>query len=55
MTSVPERVTARALGEQPKLRVIDGGARDVKAPERVRKLVHWLIFWRPRPALNTAC
>ena len=27
MASVAERVTARALGEQPKLRVIKGGAR----------------------------
>ncbi|HUA26401.1 MAG TPA: hypothetical protein VMA54_19890, partial [Steroidobacteraceae bacterium] len=30
MASVAERVTARALGEQPKLRVIEGGARDVR-------------------------
>jgi hypothetical protein len=30
MASVAERVTARALGEQPKLRVIDGGQRDVR-------------------------
>lgn len=27
-----ERVTALALGEQPKLRVIDGGQRDVRQP-----------------------
>jgi integrase len=32
MTSVAERVTARALGEQPKLRVIEGGQRDVRQP-----------------------
>ena len=32
MASVAERVTARALGEQPKLRVIEGGARDVRQP-----------------------
>jgi integrase len=30
MASVAERVTARALGEQPKLRVIDGKQRDVR-------------------------
>jgi integrase len=30
MASVAERVTARALGEQPKLRVIEGGQRDVR-------------------------
>lgn len=30
MASVAERVTARALGEQPKLRVIEGGSRDVR-------------------------
>jgi hypothetical protein len=29
MASVAERVTARALGEQPKLRVIQGGQQDV--------------------------
>jgi len=29
MASVAERVTARALGEQPKLRVIEGGQQDV--------------------------
>ena len=27
-----ERVTTRALGEQPKLRVIDGGQKDVALP-----------------------
>lgn len=32
MASVAERVTARALGEQPKLRVIEGGQRDVREP-----------------------
>jgi hypothetical protein len=32
MSSVAERVTARALGEQPKLRVIEGGQRDVRQP-----------------------
>jgi integrase len=32
MASVAERVTARALGEQPKLRVIEGGAQDVRQP-----------------------
>ena len=32
MASVAERVTALALGEQPKLRVIDGGQRDVRQP-----------------------
>jgi integrase len=32
MASVAERVTALALGEQPKLRVIDGGQRDVREP-----------------------
>lgn len=32
MASVAERVTARALGEQPKLRVIEGGQRDVRQP-----------------------
>jgi integrase len=32
MASVAERVTARVLGEQPKLRVIEGGARDVRQP-----------------------
>jgi hypothetical protein len=32
MASVAERVTARALGELPKLRVIDGGHRDVAHP-----------------------
>lgn len=30
MASVKERVTSRALGEQPKLRVIDGGRPDVR-------------------------
>src|SRR5215813_1223968 len=30
MASVAERVTTRALGEQPKLRLIDGGPRDVR-------------------------
>ena len=30
MASVAERVTTRALGEQPKLRVIDGKQRDVR-------------------------
>jgi hypothetical protein len=32
MASVAERVTARALGEQPKLRVIEGKLRDVREP-----------------------
>lgn len=32
MASVAERVTALALGEQPKLRVIDGKPRDVRQP-----------------------
>jgi hypothetical protein len=32
MSSVAERVTARALGEQPKLRLINGVARDVRKP-----------------------
>jgi hypothetical protein len=32
MASVAERVTARALGEQPILRVIDGKAPDVRQP-----------------------
>jgi integrase len=32
MASVAERVTARALGEQPKLRVIEGKQRDVRQP-----------------------
>jgi integrase len=32
MASVAERVTARALGEQPKRRVIEGGQRDVRQP-----------------------
>jgi len=32
LASVAERVTARALGEQPKLRVIEGGQRDVRQP-----------------------
>jgi integrase len=32
MASVAERVTALALGEQPKLRVIEGKARDVRQP-----------------------
>jgi integrase len=32
MASVAERVTALALGEQPKLRVIEGGQRDVREP-----------------------
>jgi hypothetical protein len=32
MASVAERVTALALGEQPKLRLIDGGQRDVRQP-----------------------
>ena len=32
MASVAERVTSRALGEQPKLRVIEGGALDVAQP-----------------------
>jgi integrase len=32
MASVAERVTARALGEQPKLRVIEGGAREIRQP-----------------------
>jgi hypothetical protein len=32
MASVAERVTSRALGEQPKLRVIEGGQRDVRQP-----------------------
>ena len=32
MASVAERVTARALGEQPKLRLIEGKQRDVRQP-----------------------
>jgi hypothetical protein len=32
MASVAERVTARALGEQPKLRIIEGGQQDVRQP-----------------------
>jgi integrase len=32
MASVAERVTALALGEQPKLRLIDGSQRDVRQP-----------------------
>jgi integrase len=32
MSSVAERVTARALGKQPKLRVIEGVAREVRKP-----------------------
>jgi hypothetical protein len=32
MASVAERVTALALGEQPKLRVIEGKQRDVSQP-----------------------
>jgi hypothetical protein len=32
MASVAERVTSRALGEQPKLRVIDGGQPAVRQP-----------------------
>jgi len=32
LASVAERVTALALGEQPKLRVIAGGTRDVREP-----------------------
>ena len=32
MASVAERVTARALGEQPKLLVIEGGQREVRQP-----------------------
>jgi hypothetical protein len=32
MASVPESVTARALGTKPQLRVIEGGARDVRQP-----------------------
>ena len=32
MASVAERVTSRALGEQPKLRVIEGSAPDVRSP-----------------------
>ena len=32
MASVAESVTARALGVKPQLRVIDGGARDVREP-----------------------
>lgn len=32
MASVAERVTARALGEQPKLRVIEGKQRDIRQP-----------------------
>jgi len=32
MASVAERVTARVLGEQPQLRVIEGGQRDVTQP-----------------------
>jgi len=30
MTSVASAITARAFGEQPKLRLIDGGQRDVR-------------------------
>jgi hypothetical protein len=30
MASLAERVTARALGEQPKLRVIEGRQRDIR-------------------------
>ena len=30
MASVASAITARALGEQPKLRVIEGGQRDVR-------------------------
>jgi hypothetical protein len=32
MASVAESVTARALGVKPQLRVIEGGARDVRQP-----------------------
>jgi integrase len=32
MASIAENVTARALGVKPQLRVIDGGARDVRQP-----------------------
>jgi integrase len=32
MSSVAERVTARALGEQPKLRLVEGVSRDVRKP-----------------------
>ena len=32
MASVAENVTARALGVKPQLRVIEGGARDVREP-----------------------
>jgi hypothetical protein len=32
MASVAERVTALALGEQPKLRVIEGNQRAVRQP-----------------------
>jgi hypothetical protein len=32
MASVAESVTVRALGVKPQLRVIEGGARDVRQP-----------------------
>ena len=32
MASIAENVTARALGVKPQLRVIEGGARDVRQP-----------------------
>ena len=32
MASIAENVTARALGVRPQLRVIEGGARDVRQP-----------------------
>jgi integrase len=37
MSSVAERVTARALGKQPKFRLIKGAARDVRKPLEKRQ------------------
>ena len=46
MASVAENVTARALGLKPQLRVIEGGARDVRqtldeaVPEELKTAVN---------------
>ena len=55
MASVAERVTSRALGEQPKLRVIEGGQRDVRQPfdeSPAEGSDSICAEWRPRPELN---
>ena len=58
MASVAERVTARALGEKPVLRVITPTnppdirrSLDVLPSEPIQRMRKLLIRWRPRPEL----